>query len=421
MKKRYLSLGLAAVMALSLTACGGSGSSSDSAADSSSTEAPADAGEESEEAGDAEDTAESEGGEASEGAVFKIGAIGPETGSAAQYGMAVRNGAELAVKEINEAGGINGYQVQWLFEDDEAGTETAVNAYNALKDQGIQAFIGTTTSGSCMAVIAETETDNMFQITPSGTTADITIPANVWRMCFSDPAQGTKSAEFIDTHELATKIGVIYDSSDTYSTGIYENFAAEAQNRGLEIVAAEAFTSENKTDFRTQLQKIQDAGAELVFLPFYYTEASLVLRQANEMGYAPKFFGCDGMDGILTLPDFDTSLAEGLMLLTPFAADATDDLTVNFVTKYQEQFGEVPNQFAADAYDCVYVMKQAIEAAGATPDMSVSDLCDAMCAEMVNVSYDGLTGAGIQFTEDGEPNKDPKAVVIENGAYVLMD
>ena len=410
--KKWRFVAAAAMAAMMLSACGGSAEETTAAA----TEAAAEEAEAAETEAEAEETEA-----AADGAVWVFGGTGPTTGDTAIYGNAVKNGAQIAVDEINEAGGINGYQVQWLFEDDEAGTETAVNAYNALKDQGIQAFIGTTTSGSCMAVIAETETDNMFQITPSGTTADITIPANVWRMCFSDPAQGTKSAEFIATHELATKIGVIYDSSDTYSTGIYENFAAEAQNRGLEIVAAEAFTSENKTDFRTQLQKIQDAGAELVFLPFYYTEASLVLRQANEMGYAPKFFGCDGMDGILTLPDFDTSLAEGLMLLTPFAADATDDLTVNFVTKYQEQFGEVPNQFAADAYDCVYVMKQAIEAAGATPDMSISDLCDAMCAEMVNVSYDGLTGAGIQFTEDGEPNKDPKAVVIENGAYVLMD
>ena len=410
--KKWRLAALTAMAAMALAACGGSSEETTAAA----TEAA-----ETEAAAEADTEAAAEETEAAEGAVWTFGGTGPLTGTTAIYGTAVMNGAQIAVDEINAAGGINGYQVNWIFEDDEAGTETAVNAYNALKDQGMQVMIGTTTSGSCMAVIAETETDNMFQITPSGTTADITIPANVYRMCFSDPAQGTKSAEFIATHELATKIGVIYDSSDTYSTGIYENFAAEAQNRGLEVVAVESFTSENKTDFRTQLQKIQDAGAELVFLPFYYTEASLVLRQADEMGFDPLFFGCDGMDGILTLPDFDTSLAEGLMLLTPFAADATDDLTVSFVTQYQEQFGEVPNQFAADAYDGVYVLKQAIELAGATPDMSVSDLCDAIVAQMGNVSYDGLTGAGIQFTEDGEPNKDPKAVVIENGAYVLMD
>ena len=409
--KKWRIAAAAVVASMMLAACGGSAEETTTAA----TEAAA------EEAEAAETEAEAEEAEASEGAVWTFGGLGPITGSTAIYGTAVMNGAQIAVDEVNEAGGINGYQVNWIFEDDEAGTETAVNAYNALKDQGMQMLIGTTTSGSCMAVIAETEADNMFQITPSGTTADITAPANVWRMCFSDPAQGTKSAEFIATHELATKIGVIYDSSDTYSTGIYENFAAEAQNRGLEIVAAEAFTSENKTDFRTQLQKLKDAGAELVFLPFYYTEASLVLQQADEMGWEPMFFGCDGMDGILTLEGFDTSLAEGLMLLTPFSADAEDELTQNFVAKYQEDYSEIPNQFAADAYDCLYVIKAAAEKAGITPDMSVSDICEALKPVMTEIEIDGLTGQGIKFTEDGEPNKAPKAVVIENGAYKSME
>ena len=403
--KRMMCAAMAAAMTVSLAACGGS---------NSTAETTAAAG------GAAADSAE-DSGAASSDAVFVIGGSGPLTGGSALYGTAVQNGGQVAVDEINANGGINGYQVKWLFEDDEADGEKAINAYNTLKDGGMQMFVGTTTSGACMSVIAETENDNMFQITPSGTTADITKPANVYRMCFSDPAQGTKSAQYIAENGVAQKVGVIYDNSDTYSSGIYENFVKEAQNQGLEVVGAESFNSESKTDFKTQLQKLKDAGAELVFLPFYYTEASLVLRQANEMGYEPLFFGCDGMDGILTLPDFDVSLAEGLMLLTPFAADATDDQTVSFVTKYEEKYGETPNQFAADAYDCVYVLKQAMEAAGVTPDMSVSDLCDAICAEMVNVSYDGLTGAGISFTEDGEPNKEPRAVRIENGAYVMMD
>ena len=282
-------------------------------------------------------------------------------------------------------------------------------------------FVGTTTSGACMSVIAETENDNMFQITPSGTTADITKPANVYRMCFSDPAQGTKSAQYIAEHGVAQKVGVIYDNSDTYSSGIYENFAKEAQAQGLEIVGAESFNSESKTDFKTQLQKLKDAGAELVFLPFYYTEASLVLKQADEMGWAPKFFGCDGMDGILDLPEFDTSLAEGLMLLTPFAADAQDELTQNFVAAYEEAYGETPIQFAADAYDCLYVIKQAVEKANITPDMDMSEICDAMKTVMPEVTLDGLTGAGISFDENGEPNKAPKAVVIENGAYKSLE
>lgn len=402
-KRRVVCAAMAAVMAMSLAACGGSDTASATTA-----------------AGEASGSGEAAAEESSEG-VFVIGGSGPLTGGSALYGNAVKNGGQVAVDEINANGGINGYQVKWIFEDDEADGEKAVNAYNTLKDEGMQMFVGTTTSGACMSVIAETENDNMFQITPSGTTADITKPANVYRMCFSDPAQGTKSAQYIAEHGVAQKIGVIYDNSDTYSSGIYENFAKEAQAQGLEIVGAESFNSESKTDFKTQLQKLKDAGAELVFLPFYYTEASLVLKQADEMGWAPKFFGCDGMDGILDLPEFDTSLAEGLMLLTPFAADAEDELTQSFVAAYEEAYGETPIQFAADAYDCLYVIKQAVEKANVTPDMDMSEICDAMKSVMSEVTLDGLTGAGISFDENGEPNKAPKAVVIENGAYKSLE
>lgn len=418
MKKRYLSLGLAAVMALSLTACGGSGSSSDSAADSSSTEAPADAEEESGEAGEAEDTAENEGGEATDGAVFKIGAIGPETGSAAQYGMAVRNGAELAVKEINEAGGINGYQVEYQFQDDENDTEKAVSAYNTLKDWGMQMLVGTTTSQPCIAVVAETSIDNMFQITPSGSAVESISEPNAFRVCFSDPDQGRASAQYIGEHELATKVGVIYDSSTDYSTGIYESFEEEAANQGIEIVADGAFTADTNTDFTVQLTQCRDAGAELVFLPIYYSEASTILKQASDMGYEPQFFGCDGMDGILTVENFDTSLAEGLMLLTPFSAD--EEGSQDFVAAYSEAYGIEPIQFAADAYDAVYAIKAAAEQGGVTPDMSVSDICEALKVAMTEITIDGLTGEGMTWTEDGEPHKEPKAVMIVDGAYQMQ-
>ena len=418
MKKRYLSLGLAAVMALSLTACGGSGSSSDSAADSSSTEAPADAEEESGEAGEAEDTAENEGGEATDGAAFKIGAIGPETGSAAQYGMAVRNGAELAVKEINEAGGINGYQVEYQFQDDENDTEKAVSAYNTLKDWGMQMLVGTTTSQPCIAVVAETSIDNMFQITPSGSAVESISEPNAFRVCFSDPDQGRASAQYIGEHELATKVGVIYDSSTDYSTGIYESFEEEAANQGIEIVADGAFTADTNTDFTVQLTQCRDAGAELVFLPIYYSEASTILKQASDMGYEPQFFGCDGMDGILTVENFDTSLAEGLMLLTPFSAD--EEGSQDFVAAYSEAYGIEPIQFAADAYDAVYAIKAAAEQGGVTPDMSVSDICEALKVAMTEITIDGLTGEGMTWTEDGEPHKEPKAVMIVDGAYQMQ-
>lgn len=352
-----------------------------------------------------------------DGEAFKIGGIGPVTGGAAVYGLAVKNATELAVNEINAEGGI---QFEFQFEDDEHDAEKAVNAYNSLKDWGVQVLLGTVTSGPCIAVAAETANDNLFQLTPSGSAVECVQFDNAFRVCFSDPNQGAASAQYIGEHKIATKIGVIYDSSDVYSSGIYEKFAAEAPNQGLEIVSAEAFTADSKTDFSVQLQKAKDAGAELVFLPIYYTEAALILTQADSMGFAPMFFGCDGFDGLLSVDKFDTSLAEGVMLLTPFAADAEDELTQHFVAAYEEAYGETPIQFAADAYDGVYAIKAAIEQSGVTPDMDASEICDALKVAMTEISLDGLTGSGMTWTADGEPNKEPKAVKIVDGKYTAM-
>ena len=352
--------------------------------------------------------------------VFKIGGIGPTTGDTAIYGLAVKNAIQLAVDEINAAGGVNGNTFELNFQDDENDPEKAVNAYNTLKDWGSQMIVGCVTSKPCIAVADKTKNDNMFQLTPSGTAVECVQYDNAFRVCFSDPNQGTASAQYIGQNGLAQKVAVIYDSSDVYSSGIYEAFAKEAANQSFEIVAAEAFTADNKTDFTVQLQKAKDAGADLVFLPIYYNEASLILTQAKSNGYAPTFFGCDGMDGILGMENFDTSLAEGVMLLTPFAADATDELTVNFVTTFKEKFGDTPNQFAADAYDGVYAIKAAIEESGATPDMSASDLCDALKGAMTKITISGLTSSSMSWTADGEPNKEPKAVKIQDGAYVAM-
>lgn len=404
MKKRFLSLGLAMAMAASLTACGSSSSTTET-----TTAAAADA-----------TTAAAGESTAASGEVFKIGGIGPVTGAAAVYGLAVKNGAQIAVDEINADGGINGYQIDFQFQDDEHDAEKAVNAYNTLKDWGMQMIMGTVTSAPCVAVADKTMADNMFQITPSGSSVECAQNPNVFRVCFSDPDQGAASATYIAENKLADKIAVIYDSSDVYSSGIYERFASEAANHGLDIVAAEAFTADSNKDFSTQLQKAKDAGADLVFLPIYYTEASLILNQANTMGYAPKFFGCDGMDGILQVDNFDTKLAEGLMLLTPFAADADDELTQKFVTAYKEKYGETPIQFAADAYDAIYAIKAAAEEAGITPETSVSDTCDKMKEAMLKVTVNGLTGENMTWTEDGEPHKAPKAVKVVDGAYQAM-
>ena len=320
MWKKAASLALASALVVSLAACGSNGGN-----DSNSGSSDSD--------------------------VFKVGGIGPTTGNNAIYGTAVKNGIQLAVDEINADGGINGYQIEYQFEDDQSDSEKSVNAYNTLKDWGMQMLVGTVTSTPCVAVVEETHADNMFQLTPSATTVEAVQYDNAFRMCFSDPSQGTVSADYIAENGLATKVAVIYDSSDTYSTGIYQSFASEADAKGLEIVAAEAFTADSNTDFSVQIQKAKDSGAELVFLPIYYQQASLILAQADRAGFAPEWFGVDGMDGILDVEGFDASLAEGLMFLTPFTPDADDEATQTFVANYEKEFGDTPIQFAADAYD----------------------------------------------------------------------
>ena len=403
--KKFVSLGLAAVLTASLTACGGG------SGDSSATTAPA-AG------GDTSTTTTAAAGDDSgdapvaEGGTFKLGVIGPLTGPAAAYGIAVQNGVDLAVKEINAAGGVNGAMLEMN------SPEKSVNAYNNLKDWDMQILVGAVTSKPCIAVAAESANDNLFQITPSGSAVECAAPENVFRVCFADPAQGTASAQYIGDHKLGTKIAIIYDSSTEYSAGIRESFVAEAANHGLEIVADEAFTADTNTDFSVQLDKAKEAGADLVFMPIYYQEASVILKQASDKEFAPVFFGVDGMDGILSVENFDTSLAEGVMLLTPFSA--TEESSKAFTDAYVAAYGIEPNQFAADAYDAVYAVKAAAEKAGITPDMDASSICDAMKTAMTEISIDGLTGEGMTWDAAGETGKAPKAVKIVNGVYEMQ-
>ena len=363
---------------------------------------------------------------------IKIGGIGPITGPAAIYGSAVKNAAEIAVEEINELGDV---QFELKFEDDEHDPEKSVNAYNSLKDWGMQILMGTVTTTPCVAVSTETNNDRIFELTPSASSTDviggqedvdgnITIERkdNVFQMCFTDPNQGIASADYISSQKLGEKVAIIYNNGDAYSTGIYQKFQKEAETLGLEIVSVTTFTDSSANDFTAQLNEAKNAEADLVFLPIYYTPASLILAQANSMGYEPTFFGVDGMDGILTLENFDTTLAEGVMLLTPFNADDEDEKTVNFVTKYKEKFNDIPNQFAADAYDCIYALYEAVKAAGVTADMSNEEICDKMIAQFTSsdFSFNGLTGEGMSWSATGEVSKTPKGMIIKDGAYVGM-
>lgn len=403
--KKFVSTVLAATMAMSLAACGATATTeaTDSTAASTTTSTSAATGE----------------GAAAAGAPIKLGGIGPITGAASVYGTAVRNGEELAVKEINEMVGYEFFS--WQFEDDEHDAEKSVNAYNTLKDWGMQVLAGPVTTTPSLAVAAEAATDGIFMLTPSASAeAVIQTGDSIYQVCFTDPNQGIASADYIADNALASKVGVIYDSSDAYSSGIYEKFRAQAESKGLEIVAAEAFTGDNKSDLTTQVAKCQEAGAELLFLPIYYTEATQILTTANKTGYAPLFFGCDGLDGILAVEGFDTALAEGVMLLTPFAADATDEMTTAFVAAYEAAYGETPNQFAADAYDVVYSIYQACITAGVNGDSSVEELTAALQEQFTSMSFDGLTGEGMTWDATGAVSKAPKAMVIKDGAYAAM-
>lgn len=350
---------------------------------------------------------------------FKIGSIGPLTGDNALYGLAVQHGAQLAVDEINAAGGINGVQIEFKMEDDQADTEKSVNAYNSLKDWGMQMLMGTVTSTACIGVAEETYNDKMFMLTPSGTAVDCVKYDNAFRICYSDPNQGSASADYIAEQGLAKKIFAIYDSSNAYSAGIYEKFYSQAQANGLTVESA-SFTADSNKDFSVQLQQAKTFGAELIFLPIYFSEASLILTQASKLGMDVKFFGCDGLDGILSVQNFDTSLAEGVMLLTPFAAISEDEKTQKFVYDYKKAYNnEVPIQFAADAYDAIYAIKAAAEKAAIKPTMQVDEICEAMKKSMLEIELDGLTGK-MTWNADGEPNKEPKGMIIKNGQYVAM-
>ena len=390
MKKKFFALMMAMVMALSLAACGGE--STETSGDDSSAEGTA------------------------SGTAFKIGTIGPLTGDAAIYGQAVANGAKIAVEEINAAGG--DIQFELKSEDDVNDGETSVNAYNTLMDWGMQLLVGPTTTGPSVSVAAKCYEDRTFMLTPSASSTDVTAGKdNVFQVCFTDPNQGTSSADYMAQNMADAKIYILYQNDDAYSQGIRDAFVTEAEAKGLTIVDEGTFTKDTATDFSVQLTAAQAAGADTLFLPMYYQPASVILKQASDSGYAPTFFGVDGMDGILTMENFNASLAEGVMLLTPFSATLEENQS--FVQAYEDQFGETPNQFAADAYDAVYILKEALEAAGCTADMSAADICEALVPAMTTLTHDGLTGKGMTWSADGAVSKDPTAFVIQDGVYVL--
>ena len=389
MKKKFMCMLMAAAMTLSMAACGSKG--------------------------DDANTDDNAGGASDGVQTFTVGTSGPLTGDAAIYGMAVVQGAELAVNEINASDSKIKFEFQK--QDDEADGEKAVNAYNTMMDWGMQVLVGPTTTGASIAVADACYNDRTFMLTPSASSTDVTAGKdNVFQVCFTDPNQGVGAADYMAENMADAKIAIIYRNDDAYSQGIRDTFVKEAGDKGLSVVYEGTFTNDSASDFSVQLAGAQNAGADLVFLPIYYQPASIIFSQAKAMGYAPTFFGVDGMDGILTMPGFDASLAEGLMLMTPFSA--TDEANQAFVDAYTAAYGTEPNQFAADAYDGVYIVKAALEAAGCTADMSNEEICDALVSAMTSLKFTGLTGTDMTWNAEGQVSKAPTAYVVKDGQYV---
>ena len=357
------------------------------------------------------------GGKKADPNILKIGMSGPLTGGAAVYGTAVEAGMKIAVEEINAKGGL---QIEFNSQDDEHDAEKALNAYNTLKDWGMQFFAGAVTTSPCLAIAPEAVSDQIFMMTPSGSSEKIANTGdNIYQMCFTDPNQGANAAQLVADKGLATSIGIIYDNSDDYSKGLMQGFKDRAAELGLNIVCETSFTTDNKSDLTTQVTECKDAGCDFVFLPFYAVEAAQVLTYANKIGYAPTFFGCDGMDGILATEGFDTSLAEGLLLMTPFNPDAPENQ--DFVNKYKEMMGGVvPNQFAADGYDVIYAIYNACIACGVDGATPADEACAALNEYFATYTFTGLTGSGMTWDAAGMISKVPAAVKIENGKYVDM-
>lgn len=382
--KKFLCMMMAVLMVLAMAACGGE---------------PANNG----------------GNDTPDATTVKIGGIGPLTGAYANYGLSEKNGAELAVKEINEAGGIAGKQIELSYQDSQGESESAVNAYGKLMDWGMEVSLGCVLSGENASVVAAARDDDVLLITPSGS-ADKCIDGNdkAFRVCFYDSYQGAAAAQYIKDNNMVDTVGILYQSDNDYSVGLYNAFVAKCGELGITIAETQTFTSSTNTDFSTQVSALVSSGVKLVFIPLYAEEASTFLTQAHgKFADDVYFFGADGLDGILGKVEQDTSLANNVLMLTPFAADNPAENVQSFVAKYKEAYGATPDQFAADAYDAIYAIKAAVEKAGSTSGA-------ALASALTSLTVEGVTGV-MTWTADGNTNKPASAILYYDGVGTLFD
>ncbi len=340
---------------------------------------------------------------------FIIGATGPLTGDVSSYGVSVQAGAALAIEEINAAGGLNGFKFKLDMKDDKATAADAATGYDTLFESGMQASIGSVTSGSADSFASKAVEDNVFFLTPSASAANvIENRPNAFRICFGDPDQGILAAgELTKTYK---NIGAIYDTSDPYSAGIYKAFKAEMKKLGVTF-KTQSFDAENKKDFSTQVEALKDC--DVIFLPIYYTEAGLIAKTATAKGSQAVLFGCDGLDGVAG--QVDASVKNEIKYITPFDANSHEEVPKKFVEAYKAKYDKVPDQFAADGYDAIMTIYEAMKKADVKDvTISATELCDILVKTITakDFEHNGATGL-MTWDKSGACTKIPQIVVLK--------
>ena len=359
---------------------------------------------------------------AAENTEYVIGVSGPLTGGAAIYGQAVKNSAEMAVEEINAAGGLNGVMFKLVAVDDMHDASKIPTNYSFLLEGGMQLSLGTVTTGPGEEFKNLSAEDNVFFLTPSASGDDIPANPNGYQMCFADGNQGKVAADFVNKNFAGQTIGVFYKSDENYSKGIYTQFK-ESLSADVSVIET-SFSDANTTDFSTQIDTLKDC--EFIFMPIYYTPASLFMTQAKSiLKPTTTYYGCDGFDGIDSADGFDiNSIPQKVTMLSHFNSKAESGVAKTFIDKYVAKYGaETLNQFGASAYDCVYAlygaMKKAIDAGKDIPvTISASDLCEIL-KEQFEGGYtytNGVTGDSISWDASGYVNKTAIQYVVKDAS-----
>lgn len=351
---------------------------------------------------------------------FVIGVSGPLTGGAAIYGQAVANAAQMAVDEINAAGGFNGVNFKLVATDDMHDASKVSTNYSSMLEGGMQLSLGTVTTAPGLEFTNLSKEDNVFFLTPSASGDDIPANENGFQMCFADGNQGKVAADFVNQNFSGQTIGVFYKSDENYSKGIYDQFKANLD--AAVTVVETSFSDANATDFASQIDTLKDM--KFIFMPIYYQPATMFMTQAKDIIAADAvYYGCDGFDGIEGMEGFDINeIPQAVTMLSHFNSKAEDGKAKEFIDKYVEKYGkDTLNQFGASAYDCVYAlfgaMKAAVAAGKEIPvTISASDMCEILKEQFAGgyTVTDAVTGASISWDANGYVNKTAIQYIIKD-------